>query len=82
MPGGPIKAALRRGQFELSCPDAKASVLTSNILQPVLWHGVERAEYTVGISGCGKRSTYIVICPMDSSDCFAGAARDNPQSNQ
>lgn len=72
------QAALRRGQFELNCPDAKASVLSSNMLQPILWRGVERAEYTVGVSGCGKRLTYIVICPLDSSNCFAGAARGNP----
>ena len=52
------------------------------MLQPILWAGVERAEYMVGVSGCGKRSTYIVICPLDSDECFAGAAGDNPQSNQ
>ena len=71
------RTAERRGQFELGCPEAAGSVLSSNMLEPVLWGGEERAEYTVGISGCGKRAVYVVICPLGSSGCFAGAARGN-----
>ena len=77
--GVALQTALRRGQFELGCPEATGSVLSSNMLQPVLWGGAERAEYTVGVSGCGKRSVYVVICPLASSGCFAGAARGNPE---
>ena len=69
------QTALRRGQFELNCPAATASLLSSQILQPVVWRGIERAEYTVGIEGCGQRRTYIVICPLDSSSCVATAGR-------
>ena len=37
--------------------------------------GVERAEYTVGVDGCGQRQTIVVVCPQDGSGCFAGGAR-------
>ena len=73
------QTALRRGQFELGCPEATGSILSSNMLQPVLWGGEERAEYTVGVSGCGKRAVYVVVCPLGSTGCFAGAARGNPE---
>jgi hypothetical protein len=70
-----IQTAVRRGQFELSCPAATGEVLSSNMLQPALWGGEERAEYTVGVTGCGKRSVYVVICPQGSTGCFAGVGR-------
>ena len=38
--------------------------------------GVVRAEYTVGVAGCGQRATYLVICPEDGSGCFAAGARN------
>jgi hypothetical protein len=74
-----IHTAERRGQFELNCPAATGSILSSNMLQPVLWRGEERAEYSVGVSGCGKRAVYVVICPLASTGCFAGAGRDNQE---
>jgi len=38
----------------------------------------ERAEFTVGLTGCGKRNSYVVICPDNGSNsCFAGASRDD-----
>jgi len=69
------QTALRRGQFELSCPEATASMLSSAMLQPVAWRGTERAEYTIGVAGCGKQKTYIVVCPLDSSACYAVSGR-------
>ena len=75
--GVATQTAVRRGQFELGCPEATGSILSSNMLQPVLWGGEERAEYTIGVSGCGKRAVYVVVCPMGSTGCFAGAARGN-----
>lgn len=69
--------AVRRGAFEMNCPDAKGSVLSSEVVQPLsIRFGYERAEYTVGVTGCGKRSSYVVICPDNGSkSCFAGASR-------
>ena len=68
--------ALKRGQFELNCLAATASVLSSQLAQPVgngpILRGPERAEYTIGVSGCDQRKTYVVICPQDGSGgCFA-----------
>lgn len=71
-----IQTAVRRGQFELSCPGATGVVLSTNLLQPVLWNGMERAEYTIGISGCGEKATYLVVCPLGSPSCFAASGRN------
>jgi hypothetical protein len=70
-----LQAATRRGQFEMGCPQATGTVLSATMLQPVVWGGLERAEYTVGVEGCGLRKTYVVVCQLDSSACFAVAAR-------
>jgi hypothetical protein len=69
------QVAARRGQFELNCPQAKGTMLSSNLLQPVVWGGLERAEYTVGVEGCGQRKTYIVVCQLGSPACFAVSGR-------
>jgi len=73
------QTAVRRGQFELGCPQATGTILSSNMLQPVLWGGEERAEYTVGVSGCGKRAVYVVVCPLGSTGCFAAAGRGDSE---
>jgi len=74
-----VSMATRRAQFEMNCPAANGQVISREMMQPVIqtyrWSGPQRAEYTVGFSGCGKRATYIVICPQDGSSCFAGGAR-------
>jgi hypothetical protein len=69
------QTAVHRGQFEIGCAQATGTVLSSNLLQPVLWGGLERAEYSVGVEGCGQRRVYIVICPVGGPACFAGAGR-------
>jgi len=69
------QVALKRGRFELGCPTAQATVLSRNMLQPVLWNGIERSEYTVGVAGCGKRLTYIAVCQIGSPSCLAVASR-------
>jgi hypothetical protein len=73
--GAATQAAARRGQFEMNCPQVTTDVLSSNLLQPALWGGLERAEYTVGVAGCGQRRTYIVVCQVGSPSCFAAAGR-------
>ncbi len=76
-----INTAVRRGQFEMDCPAATGQILSQELLQPLIqtfrYWGPERAEYTVGVSGCGQRATYIVICPDNGSlSCFPGGARN------
>lgn len=73
--GVAVMTATNRARFEMACPQAVGQVLSQNLLQPAVWGGLERAEYTVGVEGCGQRRTYIVICQIGSPACFAGAAR-------
>ncbi len=70
--------AQRRAAFEFNCPTVTAQLLSRETLQPVSFQfGIQRAEYTIGVTGCGKRATYVVVCPdQQGAICFAGAGRD------
>src|SRR5271165_7688777 len=73
-----VQTALARGQFDLNCPTAVPMVLSEDYIQPAVegrWatSGVTRAEYTIGIEGCNKRETYVVMCQEGSSTCFAAS---------
>lgn len=74
------QTALARGRFDLNCPAATATVLSSDYIQPAIqgpWvSGLTRVEYTIGIEGCNQRTTYVVICQEGSPTCFAA----NPDS--
>jgi hypothetical protein len=72
------ETALVRGRFDLNCPAAVAVVLSEDYIQPAVegrWAtvGVTRAEYTIGVEGCDKRETYVVMCQEGSSTCFAAS---------
>jgi hypothetical protein len=73
-----VQAALSRAKFELSCSDPSPEVLSRDIVQPEAalprFGGFPRAEYTIGVSGCGQKATYVVVC-SDETDCFAGEGR-------
>ncbi len=75
-----VETALARGRFDLNCPNATAVVLSRDFIQPAIqgpWiAGLERLEYTVGVEGCGQRTTIVAICQQGSSTCFAA----NPNS--
>ena len=70
-----IQTALSRGKFELDCPAATGTVLSQETVQPVvrgpLVGGMERVQYTVGVAGCDQRKSYLVICEVGGSGCFA-----------
>ncbi len=73
--------AQRRGAFELNCPAATAELLSKGIVPQPAFAIAEiappqRAEYTVGVSGCGKRATYLVVCPLEGTGCIATGSRD------
>lgn len=71
-----VDTALQRVKFDMNCPSATAQVLSRQMIQPVsVRFGIERAEYTVGVEGCGQRQTIVVVCPQDGSGCFAGGPR-------
>jgi len=71
---GAVQAALQRARFDLNCPSATATVLSSDFIQPAVqgpWvQGLERVEYTVGVTGCNQRTTYIVMCQVGTDTCF------------
>ena len=75
-----IETAVNRGKFEMNCQEATGSVISKDMLQPAVqgirFSGPERAEYTIGVSGCGQRATYLVICPLDQSGCWSAGARN------
>jgi hypothetical protein len=78
--------AQRRGAFELNCPAATATVLSKEMIQTPItnprWAPPERAEYTVGVSGCDKRATYLVVCAAGGTGCVAGGARNEIQGGK
>jgi len=73
--GMAVQTAVNRGQFEMNCPAATGTVLSREVVQPAMQGafvgGLQRAEYTVGVAGCGKRTTFVVICPEEGDGCFA-----------
>jgi hypothetical protein len=72
---GAVQTALERGRFDLNCPSATATVLSRDYIQPAIqgpWvGGLQRVEYTVGVAGCNQRTTYVVMCQLGTSTCFA-----------
>lgn len=65
-----LSTARIRGQFELSCNQVDTTVLSRKIIQPVMFGGIERAEYTVGVRGCGRQTVYWTMC-LDQQNCNA-----------
>ena len=72
-----VQTASSRGRFELNCQDIQTEVLSSKIIDPApMYGGVWRAEYTIGVRGCGRQMVYETIC-LDSHDCNAIADTGN-----
>ena len=74
-----IQTALNRARFNMNCSSATGTVLSTNVTQPALQgplvYGTQRMEYNVGVTGCGQRRTYIVICPEGGTGCSATPRR-------
>ena len=70
-----VSMAVRRAQFEFNCPTATGEMLSRETVQPIVFGGPLRAEYTIGVAACGRRATFVVICTQNGNSCFAGAAR-------
>jgi hypothetical protein len=74
------QVAKQRGKFALNCPTATASVLSKEMIQSEIvnprWAPPQRAEYTVGVSGCNKRATYLVVCAEGGTGCVAAGAQN------
>ena len=73
-----LDTAVTRARFDMNCPTATGTVLSRQVIEPVVqirFGGTPRNEYTIGVEGCGQRTSMIVICPQDTSGCFAGQGR-------
>jgi hypothetical protein len=76
-----IETALKRSRVEMSCPAANGTVLSRKPADPTIHlarlrgGGDESYEYTVGVEGCGKRQTAIVVCTEGKTDCVATGSR-------
>jgi len=70
-----LETALNRAKFEMNCQEATGTVLSREVVQPAMQGpavmGIQRAEYTIGVLGCNKRHTYVVVCPDGGEGCFA-----------
>ena len=70
-----VQTAVNRGRFDMNCPSATAQIISREVVQPALQgpfvNGIQRAEFTVGVSGCDRRKSYIVVCPEGGNGCFA-----------
>lgn len=80
-----LDTALRRARFDLDCPTARGVVLSDDLIRPVVrgpWvEGIERLEYTIGVEGCDKRTTLVVMCQAGSTTCFAANPNRGYQNN-
>jgi hypothetical protein len=69
------QTAVARAQFEMNCQQLTPVIISREVIQPALqgpWvNGIQRAEYTIGVRGCGRRTTFVVICPDGGEGCFA-----------
>ncbi len=70
-----VQTAVNRGQFDLQCRSATGTAISRGVVQPALqgpWvNGIQPAEFTVGVEGCRRRKSYIVVCPEGGGGCFA-----------
>ena len=69
-----LEMAAQRGRFDLQCPTAEPTLLSRELTQPVegiRFGGVPRGVFTVGVSGCGQRTTYQIFCPEGGYGCFS-----------
>jgi hypothetical protein len=58
-----------RARFDLNCPDAKGQVINREQLEPLIFGGPVRAQYTIGVAGCGKRTMVVVLCSENGNQC-------------
>ena len=70
-----LETVMTRAKFEMNCPQATGTVLSREVTQPAVQGpevmGVQRAEFTIGVTGCDQRKTYVVVCPDGGEGCFA-----------
>lgn len=70
-----IDAAIARASAEMNCRETQAKILGRASTKAPGYGGLERQQYTIGVEGCGKSMTTMVVC-SEGSNCFvAGTDR-------
>ena len=46
-------------------------------IETIRFQGIQRGSFTIGISGCGQRRTYQIICPEGGDGCFSADTLGN-----
>jgi hypothetical protein len=67
--------ATHRAQFDLDCPSATGQLVDRQAIEPLFVGGPLRAEYTIGVTGCSKRATIIVLCSENNDQCVERGAQ-------
>jgi hypothetical protein len=77
-----VRAAQQRGSDQLGCPAATTQVTRREAIeegQVTGWYDPpHRALYTVDVSGCGKKLSYLVACDKQVKGCATGGLQDTP----
>jgi len=47
-------------------------VLHSEELQPLAFGGPVRAQYSIGVAGCNRRTIVQILCSENNNQCVAG----------
>ena len=72
-----VQTAQRRAvRVQLSAATAQllSQEMMTSPLEYTRFAPPDRAEYTMGVAGCGQRQTYLVVC-TDGGGCVAVAGR-------
>ena len=77
-----VRAAQQRGSDQLGCPAATAQVRRKEAIeegQATGWYDPpHRALYTVDVTGCGKKVSYLVSCDKEVKGCATGGLQNAP----
>ena len=72
-----LSTAQQRGAADLGCSAAIAQILNKETIQEPQETGRSETPrltaYTIDVSGCGKRSTYLVSCDDQQKNCVANS---------
>ena len=76
---GAVTAAQQSGRSDLACEAVTTQVLRQETIQEAQgtgWHDPpHKAAYTIDVSGCGMRTTYLVSCDDRQKNCVTGTVQ-------
>jgi hypothetical protein len=80
-----VKMAQQHGTAELECPTATTDVLRAETIEEAQTTGwyvpPHNAAYNIAVTGCGKRTAYLVTCDSEKTACVAGTLQKSDESS-